>query len=96
MFGLQPNLASIFILLIVTGLGMVAFIPQVVKLIRTKSADDISMGSWVMWLIAYILMTIYSVVFTRDLMLCVAYASETLASGLIILLTIRYQRKNKG
>ena len=46
------SLAFIF-LSICTVLDSAAYVPQIVQLIRTKSARDINLSSWFAWVVSY-------------------------------------------
>lgn len=46
----MERLASI-LMSICVGITMLSYIPQIIKLLRTKSSDDLSLGSWTLWLI---------------------------------------------
>ena len=46
----MERLASILMAMCI-GITMVSYIPQIVKLIRTKSSDDLSLGSWTLWVL---------------------------------------------
>lgn len=39
---------------IVTGCLYVSYLPQIVKILRTKKAEDLSKASWVLWSISSI------------------------------------------
>lgn len=43
---------SLILLSIYTVLIFIAYIPQIVKILKTKSADDISLTSWFTWVAA--------------------------------------------
>lgn len=46
----MERLASILMAMCI-GITMVSYIPQIIKLIRTKSSDDLSLGSWTLWVL---------------------------------------------
>lgn len=43
----------------------ISYVPQIVKLIKTKEADDLSIKSWVLWILSAVANLIYSVVLGR-------------------------------
>lgn len=45
----MERLASILMSMCI-GITMISYIPQIVKLIRTKSSEDLSLVSWTLWL----------------------------------------------
>jgi len=95
MLGLSTSLISKMILFIVTTTSFTAYIPQVIKLIKTKKSADISILSWLVWLGQYLLMLTYSVIYTTDVWLCLAYLIEFIACLIILLLVIRF-KNNKS
>ena len=96
MFGVEPNIISFAILMFVTVTSTVAYLPQAVRLIKTKSSKDLSLTSWSVWLTQYILMSIYAVVFTVDIILCLGYFVEAGFCVFIIVLALRCRRKEKS
>ena len=78
-----------------TILEFVAYIPQIVKILKTKHADDLSLTSWFMWIttdlsyLGYVLLETpqFGVMFiaTLDLMFIVT----------VFLMTAYYQKYNK-
>lgn len=45
----MERLASILMSMCI-GITMLSYIPQIVKLVRTKSSEDLSLVSWTLWL----------------------------------------------
>ena len=66
MLGLETNFISVALLLVVTGIGLVSFIPQIVKTIKLKKSGEIAASSWIIWTVSYLLMAVYAFVFTKD------------------------------
>jgi len=66
MLGLEPNLFSAVLLIVVTGIGLVSFLPQIVKTLKLKKSGDIAILSWIIWIISYLLMAVYAFAFTKD------------------------------
>ena len=83
----------------VTALGLVAatlttssFIPQVAKVWRTKSADDLSYGMFGFYSVGIWLWLVYGLLL-RDLPLIVANGITFVLSMTILLLKLRYDRR---
>ena len=80
---------------IYTILEFVAYIPQIVKILKTKHADDLSLTSWFVWIatdlsyLGYVLLETpqFGVIFiaTLDLMFILS----------VFLLTMYYQKYHK-
>ena len=53
---------ALILLLIYTVLEFIAYMPQIIKILKTKHADDLSLTSWLMWIasdssyLAYVLL----------------------------------------
>lgn len=54
---------------IVSICTFISYFPQTIKLIRTKKSNDISIGSWVLWLISSLSYTLYAIIVSKDGML---------------------------
>lgn len=48
----MKTMIAFVLLSIYTVLEFVAYMPQIVKLLKTKSADDLSLGYWFTWIAA--------------------------------------------
>ena len=58
---MSVQLVKDFLLFFVTILTYVSFVPQIVKILKTKKAEDISVLSWTLWVsssFAYLLFSI--------------------------------------
>ncbi|MDR0978645.1 MAG: PQ-loop repeat-containing protein [Lachnospiraceae bacterium] len=82
------------LLAIVTLCTFISYYPQAAKLVKTKKSGDISIGSWVLWVISSLSYTIYALVVSKDLMLIFETCLELSFCLLILILSIMY-RKNK-
>ena len=67
--------------------------PQIIKILRTKKADDLSLTSWILWTITALANTIYSLVMWRS-ELIIASISELLMIGITLILTLKYSTKD--
>ena len=43
-------------------LTLISYVPQIIKTLKTKSANDLSKGSWALWLIGAIIWETYAIV----------------------------------
>lgn len=43
-------------------LTLISYVPQLIKTLRTKHADDLSVGSWMLWLVGAITWEVYAIV----------------------------------
>ena len=74
---------------IVTITMYVSYVPQIYKLIKTKKSEDLSVNSWILWVISSTADTIYSCVLGRP-ELMIASISEAVLNVTVLLLTIKY------
>lgn len=77
---------------IVTICTYIGYIPQIVKLIKTKKSDDLSLSSWVLWITTSVADMVYSLILGRWEMI-VATISELLLEIVVLALTIKYKER---
>lgn len=78
---------------IVTVCTYISYMPQIVKLLKTKKSEDLSVASWVLWTISAIANLVYSIVLGR-VELIIASLSDFLLIALVLVLTVYYNYKN--
>lgn len=78
---------------IVTVCTYISYMPQIVKLLKTKKSEDLSVASWVLWTISAIANLVYSLVLGR-VELIIASLSDFLLIALVLILTVYYNYKN--
>lgn len=78
---------------IVTVCTYISYVPQIVKLIRTRKSEDLSVVSWVLWFITALADLVYSIVLGRT-ELIIASISEFLLITLTLVLTCYYEYRN--
>jgi len=96
MLGLEPNVYSNVIHLVNTTIGMVAFVPQIVKTVKSKSAEDISLLSWFLWIFDYTLMVVYIFIFTVDLFYFVIELFEVALCIWFFFICLNYRKGRKA
>lgn len=79
---------------IVSLCTLISYLPQTIKLIKTKKSDDISIASWVLWVTSSFAYTLYAILVSKDFML-VFETSLELTFCLIILVLSSIYRKSK-
>lgn len=77
---------------IITICAYIGYIPQIVRLLKTKYSKDLSIFSWGIWIFSTACGTAYGILLRR-VELVVMYASELVLSLIILFLIIKY-RKN--
>lgn len=71
----------------------ISYFPQVVKLLKIKKSDDLSIPSWILWVISSLTYTIYAICVSKDVMLIFETSLQLFFCLFILLLAIKY-RKN--
>lgn len=79
---------------IVSLCTMISYLPQTIKLIKTKKSSDLSINSWILWVISSFSYTLYAFLCSNDGMLIFETTLEFSYCLIILLLTIKY-RNNK-
>ena len=80
------------LLSIVTLCTMISYMPQIIKLIRTKSSEDLSVQSWILWSISSLSYTLYAYIVSDDFMLRLETTLEFSFCFIIFILTLVYRR----
>lgn len=83
------------LLAIVSVCTMISYVPQIIKLVKTKKSEDISIKSWSLWVVSGTAYAIYAVFCNYDFMLMILSLLELFFCLTILLLTVKY-RNNKG
>ena len=92
---MTKSMIAFALLSVYTTLEIISYMPQIIKIIKTKSADDLSLASWASWVISdlcylgYVLLESpeIGVIFTAVLSLSFVI--------LVYVLTAYYQKQNK-
>lgn len=79
---------------IVSICTFISYFPQTVKLIKTKKSEDLSLHSWILWVISSFSYTLYAIIVSKDFMLIFETSLELFFCLIILILAIKY-RKNK-
>ncbi len=46
----MKSVIALTLFAVCTILNIIAYLPQIIQLIKTKSADDINLSSWIIWI----------------------------------------------
>lgn len=87
------------LLAIVSFCTFISYLPQVIEIIKTKSSEDISITSWILWVVSSLAYTLYAVIYSGNGMLIFETCLELFFCLLILTLTIIYDqslRKTKN
>ena len=95
MLGLPIGFFANFLVAFGIFLEFVSYLPQIVKLFKTKKSMDLSLGSWVLWAGTDLLALAYAFLYTRHVLFFVYYCTTFSFILVTLALTIRY-RGNPG
>lgn len=77
---------------IVSFCTFISYFPQAIKLFKTKKSNDISIKSWILWVISSFSYTMYAILVSKDAMLIFETCLELFFCLLILILTIQYRK----
>lgn len=80
------------LLAIVSFCTFISYLPQVIEIIKTKSSEDISITSWIFWVVSSLAYTLYAVIYSESAMLIFETCLELFFYLLILTLTIIYDK----
>ena len=77
---------------IVSFCTFISYLPQVIEIVKTKSSEDISITSWILWVVSSLAYTLYAVIYSESAMLIFETCLELFFCLLILTLTIIYDK----
>ncbi len=90
----MKEIIALILLSLYTILEFAAYLPQIVKIIKTKHADDLSLTSWFIWITADLSYLSYVLLETPEIGV-IFIASLDLAFLIIVFCLTSYYQKNK-
>ena len=82
-------------LFVYTALQLVACIPQIVKILKTNRADDLSLASWLVWIATDLSYLGYVLLETPEIGVIFIAMLDLISNMTVFLLTAYYQKHNK-
>lgn len=76
---------------IVSLCTMISYLPQTIKLIKTKKLSDLSINSWILWVVSSLSYTLYAILCNKDFMLIFETSLELFFCFIILFLAIKYK-----
>ncbi|MCI8344682.1 MAG: hypothetical protein HFJ42_01690 [Clostridia bacterium] len=76
---------------IVSICTMISYLPQTIKLIKTKKSNDLSINSWILWVTSSFSYTLYAVLCSKEYMLIFETSLELAFCLIILLLALKYK-----
>ena len=81
------------LLSIVSLCTLISYLPQTIKLLKTKKSDDISIKSWILWVVSSFSYTLYAFLVSKDFMLIFETSLELMFCLIILILSVNYRAK---
>ncbi|MBO7052919.1 MAG: PQ-loop repeat-containing protein [Alphaproteobacteria bacterium] len=92
----MKSIIALILVIICTTCNIVAYWPQFVQLIKTKSADDINLYSWIIWITSEVSYLAYILLETPEAGLILLQGSILTMSVIMFTLTKYYQNRKKA
>lgn len=86
---------ALVLLSIYTVLEFIAYMPQIIKLLKTKLADDLSLTSWFTWITADLCYLAYVLLESPEIGVIFICTLDLVFLLLVFLLTAFYQKHKK-
>lgn len=90
----MKSIIALTLIVVCTICNIVAYWPQFVQLIKTKSADDINLYSWVIWITSEVSYLAYILLETPEAGL-ILLQSTILSMSIIMFSLTKYYQKHK-
>ena len=81
---------------IVSLCTLISYLPQTIKLLKTKKSDDISIQSWVLWGVSSFSYTLYAIIVNKDFMLIFETTLELIFCLIILILSAIYRKRKSN
>ena len=79
---------------IVSICTFISYFPQIVKCLKTKEAEDLSIWSWILWVVSSLAYTSYAIICTDSFMLVFETTMELTFCAIILICAIIYRKKD--
>lgn len=86
------NSIAYTLMIIVTICTYISYVPQIIKLVRTKKSEDISIGSWTLWVTSSLASLSYGLILQR-IELILADISELVLELIVLILSLKYKKQ---
>ena len=90
----MEGIIAFVLLLVYTVCESIAYIPQVVKLVKTKSADDLSVTTWLIWVFSAVCYLFYVLLKCPEIGIIFISSLNLTFIVIVCILTVYYQNKN--
>ncbi len=91
----MKEMIALTLLIIYTFCEYVAYVPQIVKLVKTKSADDLSITSWLTWVVSGVCYLIYVLLESPETGVIYIASMNLIFIVAVSILTLHYQNSKR-
>ena len=91
----MQSIISLFLISVYTALEFISYIPQIVKIIKTKHADDLSLASWASWVISDVCYLLYVLLESPEIGVIFTASLSLFFVIFVYVLTFIYQHHKK-
>ncbi len=89
-------LRIIELLALVAGvIGILAYVPQIIHMIKERSSKGISLGAWILWFVTGVIVLVY-VLDIKDIIFISIQALNLIAIFVVLVLTLKYSNKKNN
>lgn len=76
---------------IVSICTLISYLPQTIKLLKTKKSNDLSLNSWILWVTSSLAYSLYAILCSNDAMLIFETLLELFFCLVILILALKYK-----
>ena len=91
----MKSIIALVLISIVTFLEIFAYMPQIIKLFKTKSAEDLSIASWLTWVISDVCYLVYVLMESPEIGVVFTASLSLFLVIFVFVLTMYYQKYGK-
>ncbi len=85
--------STLALLALISGIvGTIAYIPQILHMVKEKSSKGVSLSAWIVWLATGLITLLYAIE-VRDSVFITIMAVSSIANFIVVLLTVKYWKK---
>ncbi len=81
------------LLIIVSVCTFLSYFPQIIKCLKTKKGEDLSVWSWILWVVSSLAYTLYAILCNDSFMMIFETAMELLFCAIILICAIVFRKK---
>ena len=83
------------ILAYITASGFISYLPQIIKILKTKSVEDVATSSWAIWTLNSGLYLLYIILSEVTIWLILSQLLEVILVGTTFILVLIFKKRSK-